>query len=101
MKISSSELANHLAKSFNSIYFISGVEDLLIIESLDTIRKAASKNDYTDKTAYRVSGQFNWSEIDNCFKNQSLFGGKQFVEIHIPKFQAREKGLRINNKFNF
>ena len=92
MKIPSSELANHLAKSFNSIYFISGVEDLLIIESLDTIRKAASKNDYTDKTAYRVSGQFNWGEVDNCFKNQSLFGGKQFVEIHIPSSKPGKKG---------
>ena len=92
MKISSSELANHLAKSFNSIYFISGVEDLLIIESIDAIRQAASKNDYTDKTAYRVSGQVNWREIDNWFKNQSLFGGKQLVEIHIPSSKPGKKG---------
>ena len=78
MKISSSELADHLNKTLHSIYFISGVEDLLIIESLDTVRKVASNNDYTDKTTFTVSGQFNWSEVDNCFKNQSLFGGKQF-----------------------
>ena len=92
MKISSSELADQLSRSFNPIYFISGAEDLLIIESLDTIRQAASKNDYTDKTTYSVSGQFNWSEIDNCFKNQSLFGGKQFVEIHIPSSKPGKKG---------
>ena len=84
MKISSNALANHLSKTFHSIYFISGVEDLLIIESLDAIRRAASINDYTDKTTFMVSGKFNWSEIGNSFKNQSLFGGKQFVEIHIP-----------------
>ena len=58
MKLSSNELAKHLAKAIHSIYFISGVEDLLIIESLDTIRKAASNNDYTDKTTFTVSGQF-------------------------------------------
>ena len=92
MKISSNELANHLAKSFNSIYFISGVEDLLIIESIDAIRQAASKNDYTDKTTYTVSGKFNWSEVDNCFKNQSLFGGKQFVEVHIPSSKPGKRG---------
>ena len=92
MKISSSELANHLSKTFHSIYFISGVEDLLIIESLDAIRKIASDNDYTDKTTFAVSGKFNWSEIDNSFKNQSLFGGKQFVEIHIPSSKPGKKG---------
>ncbi|MEY8211525.1 MAG: DNA polymerase III subunit delta [Gammaproteobacteria bacterium] len=92
MKLSSNELAKHLAKAVHSIYFISGVEDLLIIESLDQIRKAAISNDFTDKVAFTVSGQFNWSEVDNCFKNQSLFGGKQFVEIHIPSSKPGKKG---------
>ena len=92
MKLSSNELAKHLAKAIHSIYFISGVEDLLIIESLDQIRKAAISNDFTDKVAFAVSGQFNWSEVDNCFKNQSLFGGKQFVEIHIPSSKPGKKG---------
>ena len=92
MKLSSNELAKHLAKAIHSIYFISGVEDLLIIESLDQIRKAAISNDFTDKVAFIVSGQFNWSEVDNCFKNQSLFGGKQFVEIHIPSSKPGKKG---------
>ena len=92
MKISSNALANHLSKTFHSIYFISGVEDLLIIESLDAIRRAASINDYTDKTTFMVSGKFNWSEIGNSFKNQSLFGGKQFVEIHIPNSKPGKKG---------
>ena len=92
MKLSSNELAKHLAKAIHSIYFISGVEDLLIIESLDQIRKAAISNDFTDKVAFTVSGQFNWSEVDNCFKNQSLFGGKQFVEIYIPSSKPGKKG---------
>ena len=92
MKLSSNEVAKHLAKAIHSIYFISGVEDLLIIESLDQIRKAAISNDFTDKVAFTVSGQFNWSEVDNCFKNQSLFGGKQFVEIHIPSSKPGKKG---------
>ena len=92
MKLSSNELAKHLAKAIHSIYFISGIEDLLIIESLDQIRKAAISNDFTDKVAFTVSGQFNWSEVDNCFKNQSLFGGKQFVEIHIPSSKPGKKG---------
>ncbi len=92
MKLSSNELAKHLAEAIHSIYFISGVEDLLIIESLDQIRKAAISNDFTDKVAFTVSGQFNWSEVDNCFKNQSLFGGKQFVEIHIPSSKPGKKG---------
>ena len=92
MKLSSNELAKHLAKAIHSIYFISGVEDLLTIESLDQIRKAAISNDFTDKVAFTVSGQFNWSEVDNCFKSQSLFGGKQFVEIHIPSSKPGKKG---------
>jgi len=41
LKLSSNEVAKHLAKAIHSIYFISGAEDLLIIESLDQIRKAA------------------------------------------------------------
>ena len=92
MKLSSNEVAKHLAKAIHSIYFISGAEDLLIIESLDQIRKAAISNDFTDKVAFTVSGQFNWSEVNNCFKNQSLFGGKQFVEIHIPSSKPGKKG---------
>ena len=92
MKLSSNEVAKHLAKAIHPIYFISGAEDLLIIESLDQIRKAAISNDFTDKVAFTVSGQFNWSEVNNCFKNQSLFGGKQFVEIHIPSSKPGKKG---------
>ena len=92
MKLSSNEVAKHLAKAIHQIYFISGAEDLLIIESLDQIRKAAISNDFTDKVAFTVSGQFNWSEVDNCFKSQSLFGGKQFVEIHIPSSKPGKKG---------
>jgi DNA polymerase-3 subunit delta len=92
LKLSSNEVAKHLAKAIHQIYFISGAEDLLIIESLDQIRKAAISNDFTDKVAFTVSGQFNWSEVNNCFKNQSLFGGKQFVEIHIPSSKPGKKG---------
>jgi len=92
LKLSSNEVAKHLAKAIHPIYFISGAEDLLIIESLDQIRKAAISNDFTDKVAFTVSGQFNWSEVNNCFKNQSLFGGKQFVEIHIPSSKPGKKG---------
>ncbi len=92
MKLSSNEVAKYLAKAIHSIYFISGAEDLLIIESLDQVRKTAISNDFTDKVAFTVSGQFNWSEVNNCFKNQSLFGGKQFVEIHIPSSKPGKKG---------
>ena len=92
MKLSSNQVAKHLAKAIHPIYFISGAEDLLIIESLDQIRKTAISNDFTDKVAFTVSGKFNWSEVNNCFKNQSLFGGKQFVEIHIPSSKPGKKG---------
>ena len=92
MKLSSNQVAKHLAKAIHPIYFISGAEDLLIIESLDQIRKTAISNDFTEKVAFTVSGKFNWSEVNNCFKNQSLFGGKQFVEIHIPSSKPGKKG---------
>ena len=55
MKLSSNEVAKHLAKAIHPIYFISGAEDLLIIESLDQIRKAAINNDFTDEVSFTVS----------------------------------------------
>ena len=77
MIIKSSALTQHLKKGLQPIYLIYGVEDLLILESLDLIRKTALDNGFSDKNKYIVSGRFNWNEINSSFKNQSLFGGKQ------------------------
>lgn len=92
MIIKSSALNQHLKKGLQPIYFIYGVEDLLILESLDLIRKTALANDFSDKNKYTVSGRFNWNEINSSFKSQSLFGGKQYLEINIPNSRPGKQG---------
>lgn len=92
MIIKSSALTQHLKKGLQPIYLIYGVEDLLILESLDLIRKTALDNRFSDKNKYIVSGRFNWNEINSSFKNQSLFGGKQYLEIHIPNSRPGKQG---------
>ena len=62
MIIKSSAVTQHLKKGLQPIYFIYGVEDLLIIESLDLIRKNAFDNGFSDKNKYIVSGRFNWND---------------------------------------
>mgnify|MGYP000058194124 FL=1 len=92
MIIKSNALSQHLKKGFQSIYFIFGAEDLLILESLDLIRKTALDNDFSDRNKFTVSGRFNWNEVNSSFKNQSLFGGKQYLEIHIPNSRPGKQG---------
>ncbi len=74
MKLSSNELAKHLAKAIHSIYFISGVEDLLIIESLDQIRKAAISNEFTERVTFTFSESYNGMELIIVSKT-SLYSG--------------------------
>ena len=92
MKLNSSELTNHLSEKVHSIYFLSGSEDLLIIESLDELRKAAALNDYIDKATFTVTGRFKWGAVDDSLKSQSLFGGKKYIEIQIPNSRPGKQG---------
>ena len=93
MQLAPSQLSAHLSKGLKSLYTLHGDEPLLIQEALDTIRRTARAQGYTERTSHTVAGaHFDWSEVLAAGGSLSLFADKQIVELRIPSGKPGKDG---------
>ncbi len=84
MKIYPEKLAETLARSSHSSYFLLGNEPLLLEESRSLIESQAKQHGYDEIYRYTADNSIDWNEVYDRFQSLSLFSSRQIVEIFIP-----------------
>jgi DNA polymerase-3 subunit delta len=84
MRLSTDQLAGHLAKALARVYAIHGDEPLLVLEAADAVRAAARKQGFAEREVYDAGRSFDWSELAHAGASLSLFGGQKIVELRLP-----------------
>ncbi len=93
MQLAPSQLGAHLHKGLKSLYTLHGDEPLLLQEALDTIRRTARSQGFTERSVHTVAGaHFDWSEVLAASGSLSLFADKQLLELRVPSGKPGKDG---------
>jgi DNA polymerase III subunit delta len=84
MRISTEELAQHLAREPGPLYTVFGREPLLLFEAGDLIRARARAAGYAEREVLTVDAGFRWGELALAGRSLSLFASKKLLELRIP-----------------
>ncbi len=90
--------AHHLDSSLHplkALYIVHGEEELLNLEAVDAIRKAAKEQAFLDREIYTADQGFNWQTVLDSAVSMSLFSDKKILEIHIPTGKPGNEGSEV------
>lgn len=82
----------HVETPLKPLYVIHGEEDLLRIETLDTLRLAAKQQGYLNREVYTVDPHFDWNEFIQSTGSVGLFAELKLLELHIPNGKPGKNG---------
>lgn len=94
MKVSTRQLAAHLAKGLQPLYAVHGAETLVALEAADRIREAARRGGATERELFFAEPGCDWNRLGVSASNLSLFASKRLVEIRIPTGKPGAEGGR-------
>ena len=92
MRVSTKQLASHLARGMQPLYAVHGAEALLALEAADRIREAARKDGATEREIFFAEPGVDWNRLNASGANLSLFASKRLVEIRIPTGKPGAEG---------
>jgi DNA polymerase-3 subunit delta len=84
MRVSTEQLAQHLARELKPLYTVFGDETLLAIEAADRVRAKARGDGYTEREVLTADPTFKWGELAFAGNSQSLFAARRILELRIP-----------------
>jgi len=99
MRIKHSALPAHLGKQLAPLYHLFGAEQLLIEESLDQIRAAARKRDFTERIRHTLEPGFDWNQALAGAREMSLFAGKKIIEVRMPGGRPGDAGAKALTRY--
>jgi DNA polymerase-3 subunit delta len=94
MKLNFNQLAGHLEKSLQPVYFISGEEPFQLDESVRLIRDVAKAQGFTEREVYHVDRSFDWEQLTHSADSMSLFAERKIIELRIPTGKPGDKGSK-------
>jgi DNA polymerase-3 subunit delta len=92
LKLYADKLSSHLQKTLAPCYLVSGDEQLLLNEALDSIRAAARQRGFESREVHVATTGFNWSQLAAAGANLSLFADKRIVELRLPTGKPGREG---------
>jgi len=84
VRISTEQLAQHLARELKPLYTVYGDELLLAIEAADRLRATARHAGYTEREVLTADTGFKWSQLAFTASSRSLFSARRILELRIP-----------------
>lgn len=93
-RLDADSLLSQLNKTpeLDPLYIVSGDEPLLVIESCDALRAAASLAGYTERVSLALDARSDWSAVIGATQNVSLFGDRRLVDLSIPSGKPGKTG---------
>lgn len=95
-RLDADSLLNQLKKTptptLDPLYVVSGDEPLLVIETCDAIRAAATQAGYRERVSLVLDARSDWSTLIGATQNVSLFGDQRLVDVAIPTGKPGKTG---------
>jgi DNA polymerase-3 subunit delta len=92
MRISTEQVAQHLARGIRPLYTVFGDEMLLGLEATDRIRAVARERGYSEREVLVADSGFKWNELAYAGSAQSLFASQRLIELRIPNGKPGVEG---------
>ncbi len=83
MKLRREQLSSHLQKGIAPLYWITGDEPYLLLETQDTICNRARQLGFVEKKVLYVEPGFDWDALLSATRNLSIFEEKNYIELHL------------------
>lgn len=99
MRIKAEQLARECEKKLLPVYLISGDEPLLIQEAMDTLRRAAKKHGFHERSVLDVDRYFDWQSLMNEADNLSLFSERKLTELRMGSSKPGIPGSKILTQY--
>lgn len=99
MQLRLESLTTHCTKPLSGLYVVSSDEHLLALEAIDTIRKAARTQGFTEREILTVDRSFKWGELLSAGQSMSLFGDKKIIELRIPQGKPGKEGAQALQQY--
>jgi DNA polymerase III subunit delta len=99
MRISTEQLAQHLARDLKSLYTVFGDETLLALEGSDRIRAKARLEGYTEREVLTADAAFRWSDLAFAGSSQSLFSSQRILELRVPTGKPGSEGSEALQRY--
>lgn len=99
MQINVKQLDGHLQKGLAPMYFLHGDDPLLLQETQETIRTAATTLGFCNRERMVIESAQDWLALTSSIQNQDLFREKRIVEINHPSDKWPEKETSILLKY--
>ena len=90
-KVRPEQLTGHCKKPLAPVYVIAGDEPLVVQESCDTLRRAATEQGYSERERYYTDANIDWQQILAGASNFSLFAERKLIEIHFHKAKLNDE----------
>jgi DNA polymerase III subunit delta len=84
VRISTEQLAQHLARELKPLYCVFGDETLLAIEAADRVRARARAEGYGEREVLTAEPGFKWGELAFAGNSRSLFSARRILELRVP-----------------
>ncbi len=84
MKIPATALAARIGQELAPVYLLHGPELLLIEESINSLRQAATAQAYGERLSLTVDSSFNWPDFLLESQSLSLFSSRRLLELRLP-----------------
>lgn len=81
MKLRPEHLERHLREGLQALYVLTGDEPLLLQESTDLIRQAATRHGYSERQTHSIERGFSWDALIADSQALSLFAERKLVEL--------------------
>ncbi|HEY9278457.1 MAG TPA: DNA polymerase III subunit delta [Eoetvoesiella sp.] len=79
-------------QALDPLYVVSGDEPLLVTETMDGLRAAASAAGYGERISLVLDARSDWSAVIASTQNISLFGDRRLVELKVPTGKPGKTG---------
>ena len=94
MRISPEQLAQNI-QTLAPAYLIAGDEELLVLEAMETIRKAAAAQQFTDRQVVFVDKKLDPGDLPAASGMGSLFGDKTLLELRFSSTDMGRTGSQV------
>jgi len=99
VKIPAALLSKRLADGLVPVYLLHGSELLLIEESVDCLRQAATALGYSERLSFTVENGFNWDDFLLESRSLSLFSSKRLLELRLPNGKPGISGAKTIREY--
>ncbi|WP_376918785.1 DNA polymerase III subunit delta [Agaribacter flavus] len=77
------------------VLLIFGDEPQQKIELIDTIRRAAVSQGFSERQQLTVDSDFSWHQLTDATQTMSLFADKQYIELALPSGKPGTQGAKV------